>query len=433
MPWPSSRRRRRSPRTFPAPSGSPSPSGGPASSARAIVWPDDALVVCSFGDASANHSTATGAINTAARVAYQHLPLPLLFVCEDNGLGISVRTPPGWIAAAYGHRPHLRYVAVDGTDPAAVFDAVRGAGRPGSASSRSRRSCTSGACGSAAMPARTWRPATGCPRRSGPTTSATRCSGRLACWSPSGAASAEEVRRPLPPHRRRGAGTGRAAPGHADADDRRRGHGAARSAHADGRGRAPPPSAAAPDRRAAWFGGTLPEAEGPLTLARRSTARWPTRSRPVAGLLVFGEDVAAKGGVYGVTRGLLKRAGAARVLRHGARRAVDPRPGPRRRGVGPAARARDPVPRLPPQRRGPAAGRGGHALVLLQRSVPQRHGGARARATATRRASAATSTTTTPSPCCATSPVSSSPRPVTPPTPPRCCGPAWPPPRWTAR
>ena len=28
-------------------------------------WPADAVVVCSFGDASANHSTATGAINTA--------------------------------------------------------------------------------------------------------------------------------------------------------------------------------------------------------------------------------------------------------------------------------------------------------------------------------------------------------------------------------
>src|SRR6266571_7047703 len=29
-------------------------------------WPDDAVVVCSFGDASLNHSTATGALNTAA-------------------------------------------------------------------------------------------------------------------------------------------------------------------------------------------------------------------------------------------------------------------------------------------------------------------------------------------------------------------------------
>ena len=28
-------------------------------------WPEDAVTVCSFGDASANHSTAVGAINTA--------------------------------------------------------------------------------------------------------------------------------------------------------------------------------------------------------------------------------------------------------------------------------------------------------------------------------------------------------------------------------
>ena len=60
-------------------------------------WPDDAIVVCSFGDASVNHSTAAGALNTAAYCAYQGLPLPILFVCEDNGIGISVRTPPGWI------------------------------------------------------------------------------------------------------------------------------------------------------------------------------------------------------------------------------------------------------------------------------------------------------------------------------------------------
>src|SRR6266542_4581776 len=66
----------------------------------ATSWPEDALVVCSFGDASANHSTAAGAINTAAYCAYQGLPLPLLLVCEDNGLGISVRTPAGWIGAA---------------------------------------------------------------------------------------------------------------------------------------------------------------------------------------------------------------------------------------------------------------------------------------------------------------------------------------------
>ncbi|MGO1052677.1 thiamine pyrophosphate-dependent enzyme [Crossiella sp. CA198] len=78
-------------------------------------WPPDAVVVCTFGDASANHSTATGAINTATHCAYQNLPLPILFVCEDNGIGISVRTPKDWIRAAYGNRPDLRYFDADGT------------------------------------------------------------------------------------------------------------------------------------------------------------------------------------------------------------------------------------------------------------------------------------------------------------------------------
>ncbi len=78
------------------------------------------MVVCSFGDASANHSTAAGAINTALNTAYRGLPVPILFVCEDNGWGISVPTPPGWIEAAYGSRPGLDYVAADGADPAAA-------------------------------------------------------------------------------------------------------------------------------------------------------------------------------------------------------------------------------------------------------------------------------------------------------------------------
>src|SRR5215472_3037951 len=82
-------------------------------------WPGDAIAVASFGDASANHSTAVGAINTACQVAYQGLPMPVLFVCEDNGLGISVRTPAGWIAATYSSRPPMRYFSADGTDLAA--------------------------------------------------------------------------------------------------------------------------------------------------------------------------------------------------------------------------------------------------------------------------------------------------------------------------
>ena len=61
-------------------------------------WPRDAVAVCSFGDASLNHSTAVGALNTAGYCVQHGLGLPLLLVCEDNGLGISVSTPRGWVA-----------------------------------------------------------------------------------------------------------------------------------------------------------------------------------------------------------------------------------------------------------------------------------------------------------------------------------------------
>ena len=67
----------------------------------ASPWPSDAITLCSFGDASTNHSVATAAFNTAAYCAYQRLPMPLMFVCEDNGLGISVRTPSGWIETSF--------------------------------------------------------------------------------------------------------------------------------------------------------------------------------------------------------------------------------------------------------------------------------------------------------------------------------------------
>ncbi|KAF0173401.1 MAG: 2-oxoisovalerate dehydrogenase E1 component [Rhodobacteraceae bacterium] len=78
--------------------------------------PDDAIVYCSFGDASANHSTAQGAFNAAGWTSYQSLPLPLLFVCEDNGIGISTKTPTGWIANSFQHRPGLKYFHANGLD-----------------------------------------------------------------------------------------------------------------------------------------------------------------------------------------------------------------------------------------------------------------------------------------------------------------------------
>ncbi|MFC3614471.1 dehydrogenase E1 component subunit alpha/beta [Lutimaribacter marinistellae] len=78
--------------------------------------PEDGIAMCSFGDASANHSTAQGAINTAGWTSVQSIPLPLLFVCEDNGIGISVKTPSGWIKASMQHRPGIRYFEADGLD-----------------------------------------------------------------------------------------------------------------------------------------------------------------------------------------------------------------------------------------------------------------------------------------------------------------------------
>lgn len=87
--------------------------------------PDDSIVICSFGDASANHATAQTAFNAAAWTAYQKLPAPVLFVCEDNGIGISVKTPGGWIANRFRAMDGLDYFYADGLDLAAGYGDVQ--------------------------------------------------------------------------------------------------------------------------------------------------------------------------------------------------------------------------------------------------------------------------------------------------------------------
>ena len=77
---------------------------------------DDSVVICSFGDASVNHSTAQGAFNTAQWTSFQAIPLPLLFVCEDNGIGISTKTPKGWVSASFKNREGIKYYYCDGLD-----------------------------------------------------------------------------------------------------------------------------------------------------------------------------------------------------------------------------------------------------------------------------------------------------------------------------
>ncbi|MGI9018814.1 MAG: thiamine pyrophosphate-dependent enzyme [Euzebya sp.] len=81
---------------------------------RSPGLPHDAIVVCSFGDASANHASALAGINAARYAQRRGARAPIVFVCEDNGLGISVDTPKRWIQGSFGSLPHLRYVHAGG-------------------------------------------------------------------------------------------------------------------------------------------------------------------------------------------------------------------------------------------------------------------------------------------------------------------------------
>ena len=263
-------------------------------------WPADSLAVCSFGDASANHAVATGAINTALHCAHQRLPLPLLLVCEDNGLGISVRTPAGWIESVYSDRPHLRYAVVDGTEPEAVLatarelgDWVRTQRRPAFLHLRTVR--FGGHAGTDVESAyrtpaeirddvardpvlATARRLVASGRHSPESLLARHDELRDYVYSMAESVAkrpqlqtAEEVMAPLAP--RRPAEVARAAVRSNDATD-----------------------------------------PTPLTLAQAINATLASLLRDRRDVLLFGEDVAAKGGVYGVTKGLLAQAGAARVF-----------------------------------------------------------------------------------------------------------------------
>lgn len=98
--------------------------------------PRDSVVLCSFGDASANHSTAQGAINAAGWAAWQGSPMPIVFLCEDNGIGISVPTPKGWIEADFRGRAGLEYMSCNGLD---LVDTYRGAAEAARFARRERR------------------------------------------------------------------------------------------------------------------------------------------------------------------------------------------------------------------------------------------------------------------------------------------------------
>ena len=275
-------------------------------------WPADAITVASFGDASASHSTATGAISAACRTAFQGLPMPLLLVCEDNGLGISVRTPDGWVAASYSGRPALRYFSADGGDPLACYEAaaaaaahvrasrspaflhlkvVRFLGHAGSDAEVSYR----GQAEMAADYARDPLVATARLIVAAGLLSPEQVIGRYEALRARVRAIAGEAvtHRPLAS---RAEVTGPLAPRHPDQVARRAA------------------AAGTPAARADAFGHGLPEEAGPLTLADTINRALADALVAYPELMVFGEDVGRKGGVYGVTRGLARRFGVSRVF-----------------------------------------------------------------------------------------------------------------------
>lgn len=89
---------------------------------QSLPFPDDSIVICTFGDGTVNHASALAGMNASAWAAFQNLPMPILFVCEDNGFGISVQTPPGWVERVWHSFPRLSYLKADGCD---IIDTYR--------------------------------------------------------------------------------------------------------------------------------------------------------------------------------------------------------------------------------------------------------------------------------------------------------------------
>ncbi len=277
--------------------------------------PSDAIVCCSFGDASANHATALSAINTARYVARIGLPMPILFVCEDNQTGISVPTPQDWISETFDRVPHLAYFNADGEideiweAAAAAIRHVRSSRTPAFLHLRTVRLW--GHAGSDAehvyrAPAEIAEteardPLLQAARRLVETGAATPATLRAIVADTRGrvlAAAEEATSRPRLESTEEVAAP--MAPAH--------------PASWPSRANEPPPDG---ERRRAIFGDTLPEESAmpnARTLAGCINAALADELARRPEMILFGEDVARKGGVYNVTRELLHRFGPARVF-----------------------------------------------------------------------------------------------------------------------
>lgn len=276
--------------------------------------PNDSIVMCSFGDASANHATALSGFSAARYGSRRGNPMPILFVCEDNGLGISVDTPRRWIRETFSSFPHMRYFEAEGSLDR-IWDVTREA---------------VDTCRSLRMPVFL----------------------RLVCvrlWGHAGSdietayrtqseIEAAEARDPILQNARQLVATGAATP-HAlsllwthvqqrvaEASAQAVGREHLESAEEimaplapwdPDRVRASATATVGADRREAFWKGELPErVTSPVrrTMAAHISAALADEMLRRPEILVFGEDVGRKGGVYYVTAGLQKRFGVTRVV-----------------------------------------------------------------------------------------------------------------------
>ena len=270
---------------------------------------DDGLIVASFGDASLNHSTTQGALNTAGWTAYQNIPCPIVFVCEDNGIGISTRTPPGWVAASVRGRPGIAYFEADGCDVLATLAAAREV----EAFVRTRRK-------PAFLHLKTVR-LFGHAGSDVQTAYMTRAD-----------IEADEARDPLLQSARILSDEGVLSPAEALALYENIGEQAeAVAAQVAGRPKlataaqvmasiVPAPRACAPtngpsaDARAATFGADIAQMDTPQHMAKLISWALADLMLEHREVVLMGEDIGPKGGVYGVTQKLHARFGPARVI-----------------------------------------------------------------------------------------------------------------------
>ncbi|MGH3727172.1 MAG: transketolase C-terminal domain-containing protein [Micromonosporaceae bacterium] len=259
--------------------------------------PDDAVVAAAFGGREVNHSTTAAALNAAGWCQYAGVPLPLLFVCQDDTTGTGGTA--AWVGDVLRSRPGVAYFTADGCDLVDTHRAaaeavrwVRGRRRPAVLHLDLLRlmdhTTPDDASRDPLLVAATQLVSAGVAtpedliRRYDEIGWRVRKAAEQVVAEPR-LSSVKEVTAPLAPRRPlRVAQTAAVA--------------------------------ATPDVRARGFPDRLPENEGPVTLARAVNRTLCDALAAYPRMVVFGPDAVAGGGDHGITEELRDRFGAARVF-----------------------------------------------------------------------------------------------------------------------